>query len=80
MDDVTSTGKATFASQCNGKVPFKKVAFAKAACQRRSGRVVYRCKHCFHWHVGTPERKEKKFAKRDKLIRLFLEPEWVPDD
>jgi hypothetical protein len=76
MDSVRPTHKNPHASQCEGKVAFKRIGHARAAAKRRTGRVVYRCKHCFHWHVGTPERKEKKFAKRDKLIRLYDEPEW----
>jgi hypothetical protein len=76
MSDVARTRRNPHASQCEGKVKFKKMGIAKDAAKRRTGRIVYRCKHCFHWHVGTPERKEKKLFKRDKLIRLFEEPEW----
>ena len=80
MSDVAQTRRNPHASQCDGKVPFKRMGLAKDAAKRRPGRIVYRCKHCFHWHVGTPERKEKRLYRRDKLIRLFLEPEWVNDD
>lgn len=65
------------ASQCEGKVAFKKIGIARAAAERRDRRIVYRCMHCYHWHVGTPDPKEKKFTRRNKLIRLYLEPEWV---
>lgn len=67
------------ASQCDGKVVFKHQRWAQDAAKRRDNRIVYRCQHCFHWHVGTPERKPKLFEKRKKLIRLFLELEWVHD-
>jgi hypothetical protein len=50
-----------------------KVAFKQ---YRRNNRDVYRCEHCFLWHVGTPEPKIKKFIKRQKLVRLVVEPEW----
>jgi hypothetical protein len=76
MRDVSPTRPVAHSSQCEGKVAFKRMGIAKDAAKRRTGRVIYRCKHCFHWHVGTPERREKKLAKRDKLIRLFEEPEW----
>lgn len=79
MSDVQPTAIFWYSSQCDGKAAFKKIGHAKAAAKRRTGRVVYRCRHCFHWHVGTPERK-RKFTKRDKLIRLFIEPEWRTDD
>lgn len=65
------------AAQCEGKVAFKKQRFAKDAAHRRKGRVAYRCQFCFSWHVGTPPQREKKFTRRQKLIRLYLQPEWV---
>lgn len=65
------------ASDCDGKIVFKKLRFAQAAAGRREGtRHIYRCNHCFLWHVGTPKPREKKFIKRQKLVRLMLEPEW----
>ena len=76
MSDIAPTRRVSHFSQCEGKVPFKKMGVAKDAAKRRPARVVYRCKHCFHWHVGTPERKENKLFKREKFIRLFEEPEW----
>jgi len=65
------------AAQCDGKVVFKGRRQAGEAAKRREGRVVYRCPHCHFWHVGWAERREKKFAKRKKLIRLFVEKEWT---
>lgn len=64
------------ASQCEGKVAFRHQRVAREAAKRREGRITYRCRHCFHWHVGTPDPKPKKFTRRQKLIRLYLEPEW----
>jgi hypothetical protein len=63
------------ASSCDGKVAFLTRGTAKAASERRPGRVVYKCVHCRNWHVGTPDPTPKKFTKRNKLIRLFLETE-----
>lgn len=65
-------------AQCDGKVAFKHYRVAKNAAGRRNNRDVYRCDHCFLWHVGTPEPKIKKFTKRQKLVRLVLEPQWEP--
>lgn len=77
MDDYQPASRdARYASQCEGKVAFRHQRVAKEAADRRTGRVVYRCRHCYHYHVGTPEPKPKKYAKRKKLIQLFLEPEW----
>ena len=79
-DQIASPNRSSMrASQCDGKVVFKRIGFARAAANRKDRRVVYRCQFCFHWHVGTPEPKAKKFTKRDKFIRLFLQPEWVDE-
>jgi len=60
-------------SSCEGKVGFDSRAVAReAADDRRKGRVIYSCRFCGHWHVGSPIRAEKKFTKRKKLIQLFL--------
>ena len=64
------------AAQCTGKVAFSAQRIAKEAAHRRKGRVAYRCKFCFHWHVGTPPQQEKKFTKRRKRVELVFEPEW----
>lgn len=78
MDDITRTSKMGYASQCEGKVAFKKQRFASAAAKRRDGRVVYRCQHCFMWHVGTPEPRKKRaeFKRRSNLVKLFLDTDW----
>lgn len=60
-------------SSCEGKVSFDSRAIAREAAKRRHGRVVYNCRICGHYHVGMPDRREKKFTKRKKLIQLFLE-------
>jgi hypothetical protein len=65
---------------CQGKVAFKSQRQASEAAKRRERRVVYRCKYCFEWHVGTPEPREKKFSKRKNLVRLFLQSEWNNND
>jgi hypothetical protein len=67
-------------AQCDGKVSFRIQKHAKEAANRRKNRVVYRCQHCFQWHVGTPPPKAKKFSKRQKLVRLFLQPEWSTNE
>ena len=76
---ITRAYKAGHASSCDGKVPFTSRQVALKAANRRTKRIVYRCFHCHLWHVGTPDPKEKKFTKRKKLIRLFLETELVND-
>jgi hypothetical protein len=76
MDAIVKSRLNSQVASCHGKVAFKKQRFAKDAAHRRKGRVAYRCKYCFLWHVGTPEPKAKKFTKRKKLIQLFLQPEW----
>jgi len=78
-DRIERTAATSRLSQCDGKVTFKHQRRALEAAERRDGRIVYRCPHCFHWHVGTPDPKIKKFAKRKKLIKLFLEPEWTTE-
>jgi hypothetical protein len=65
------------AASCDGKVAFVSAAQAKRAAKRRTGRVIYRCKFCPHWHTGTPDPKPKKFEKRKKLVKLFLQTEWT---
>lgn len=79
MDVQRSTKVNSRASQCDGKVVFKKISIAKAAAGRRGRRIVYRCQYCYLWHVGTPEPRIKKFTRRQKLVRLFLETEWVQE-
>jgi hypothetical protein len=64
-------------SACEGKVAFDKQSTAVVSSKRRKGRVVYRCPHCHGWHVGTKEPRIKRFVKRKKLIRLFLQTEWI---
>lgn len=79
MDDVIRARLNGHAAQCEGKIAFKRQRIALEAAERRGRhhRVVYRCRYCFHWHVGTPDPKPKKFEKRKKLIQLFLQTEWV---
>lgn len=73
---IARSGIRNRQSSCEGKSAFKSHRIAKEAANRRKNRVVYRCDHCFQWHVGTPEPKLKVFMKRKKLIQLFLQPEW----
>lgn len=60
-------------SSCEGKVAFLTRGTARAARDRRPGRVVYKCLHCGSWHVGTPSQRAKDVYKRSKLVRLFVE-------
>jgi hypothetical protein len=80
MDDIVRTRWNSRAAQCDGKISFRSQRHASEAAKRRERRVVYRCPYCFDWHVGTPERREKKFSKRKKLVRLFLQSEWSNND
>ncbi len=64
-------------ASCEGKVPFLSARQATQAAKRRTGRIIYRCKFCPYFHTGTPDAKVKKFQKRKKLIRLFLQTEWI---
>lgn len=79
MDQIASQRFNSRVSSCEGKVPFKGQGLARQAAKRRDGRVAYRCSYCFQWHVGNPPPRVPKFEKRHKLIRLFLEPEWVTE-
>ncbi len=62
-------------ASCEGKIPFTSARKAKRAAKRRTGRVIYKCKFCPNFHIGTPDPKPKKFQKRKNLIRLFLQTE-----
>jgi len=74
MDRVVKASKeVSRASSCDHKVRFNTRVQAKKAALRRDGRIVYKCVHCRHWHVGTMQPREKKFEKRKKLVKLFLE-------
>ena len=64
-------------ASCEGKISFVSARQAKKAAMRRTGRVIYKCRFCPHFHTGTPDPKPKKFQKRKKLIRLFLQTEWI---
>ena len=64
-------------ASCEGKVAFASARQAARDAKRRSGRIIYRCKFCPYFHTGTPDPKPKKFQKRKKLIRLFLQTEWI---
>lgn len=75
MDQFASPRFNSRVSQCEGKVAFRGQGIAKAAANRRKGRVAYRCGYCFRFHVGTRKHSERNFTKRNKLIRLFLETE-----
>lgn len=70
---IVSNIGSTRESSCDGKVAFLTKGTARAASNRRPGRVVYKCNYCRAWHVGTPDPGPKKFMKRNKLIRLFIE-------
>lgn len=61
------------ASSCDGKVAFLTKGTARSACNRRPGRVVYKCKHCHSWHVGTPDPKPKVRDKRERLVIVYME-------
>lgn len=47
------------AAQCSGKVRFFSADIAAKAARRKSGRVVYHCRHCGGWHVGDTRNKRR---------------------
>ena len=78
-DRRVQASRSSYASQCEGKVAFASPRLAEEAAKRRTGRIIYRCRYCHEWHVGTPDPRPKVYEKRNKLIRLFLHTEFVDE-
>lgn len=71
--------KRHHASQCDGKFPFEMEVHARAVAKKRKGLKVYKCPHCFMWHVGNQRPTMPKFEKRKKRVELILQTEWVEE-